>query len=212
MRLCLADQLTIRRLGEASLALAGDRWLECIAKPVGVEPYRAAGFVSCGAVTKFGGTVSSLPPPSAVTIRVARPDELASLWALDRHASGIGRDLRVVLGELAKLGSTYVHEGREGIEGFALHVRAGSTVHIGPIVSRNEAIACALARPALTIGAKISLHTSRPVDGALGRMLTAAGVEAVLDPAKRAVRTIRGPAPNEAPDAIVYALAGSAMG
>ena len=163
-------------------------------------------------MTKFSGTVSSLPPASAVTVRVARPDELATLWALDQHASGIDRDRRVVLGELAKLGPTFVHEGLDGIDGFALHVRAGSTVHIGPIVSRNEAIACALARPALTIGAKISLHTPRPVDGALGCMLTAAGVEAVLDPAKRAVRMIRGPAPSEVPGAIVYALAGSAMG
>ena len=117
-----------------------------------------------------------------------------------------------MLGELAQLGPTYVHEGAGGIDGFAIHVKAGSTVHIGPIIAPDDTIACALARPALTIGVKISMHTPRALNEPLAAMLTTVGVEAVLDPAGRTVRMIRGVSPCEVPGAIVYALAGSAMG
>ena len=204
--------LTIRRLCEALLEQAGSRRLECIAKPAGLRPYEAVGFVRYAAITKLYGIVSATPPVSDVAVRLARPDELPALSMLDEYASGVGRDRRVLLAELAKLGPVYVQDGPAGVDGFAIHVQAGSVVHVGPVIAPDDNGAYALIRPALAVDVNLSIHTPRPIDAPLARMLLQAGLRASTDPDKQAVHMVRGAPPVEVPGALVYALMGSAMG
>ena len=147
-----------------------------------------------------------------MSIRLARSHELPLLWALDRRASGCDRDRQVVLTALAQLGCVYVHESSGAIDGFAIHSQAGSIRHAGPIVAPTDEIACALVRPALVVGTKVCVHTPRPLDEPMPRMLIDAGVVVDLNPAKRMLHMVRGAQAIEVPGATVHALAGGAMG
>ena len=158
------------------------------------------------------GTVRSIPPASSIRVRLARPEELPTLWAFDRRASGCDRDRHLVLAALAELGCVYAHESEDGIDGFAIHSQAGSILHVGPVIAPTDEIACALAHPALEIGVEVCVHMPRPLDTPLPRMLKDAGVTVLPDLAKRMTHMVRGAPAAEVPGATCYALAGAAMG
>ena len=178
--------------------------LELLAFPDGQHLYVSEDFAPCGEVVKLSGVVNSVRPIPNGSVRLAGDDDLPAIWGLDWRASGSDRDRHQLLAALAELGHIYVHEGLTGgIDGFALHVHAGSTISIGPLVAPDDKVAYALVDPALQLGARLRVQTPRGFADPFVRSLFQCGLSAA---AARSIRMVRGAPPAETPGAVVYAL------
>lgn len=131
------------RLMAALLADAAGRRVILNSTLEGEALYTRLGFRSYGAVTQHQTVLASAPPVDpAVPVRLARPEDLCAIKAIDEVGSGMDR--KRLLDALFGIADTVVVERGEEITGYGCVRRWGRGVVIGPVIARDQADARAI--------------------------------------------------------------------
>jgi GNAT superfamily N-acetyltransferase len=196
-RLLVTEML--RQTGERTVLLNSTR--------EGYRLYEALGFVPCGQVNQHQAVLEASPSaPQCNGIRPFQLDDMAAVRALDRRASGMGRDR--LLDALFAVGNVVVVERVSQVQGYACVRPSGRGVVIGPVIAPDGEDAKAL----------IATLASRHVNGfvridvteasGLSPWLAGIGLPRVDYVASMA----RGTPPAQATGATLFALANQSLG
>jgi len=96
------------------------------------------------------GVRGAVPPPAGISIRPARPADLAAIAACDRRCTGFSR--AGVVADLVTRAAALAHVAERGdgsLAGFALGRDGARTPHVGPVCAEDEAIGLALLSAAM---------------------------------------------------------------
>ena len=173
----------------------------------GYRLYERLGFVPCGQVNQHQAVLEASPPePQHNGIRPFQREDIAAVRALDRRASGMGRNR--LLDALFAVGSVVVIERGREVRGYACVRRWGRGVVIGPVIAPDLDDAKAL----------ITTLAARHVDNfvridvteasGLSPWLTGIGLPRV----DHVVAMARGAPPAQAGGATLFALANQSLG
>ncbi|WP_158968875.1 GNAT family N-acetyltransferase [Chachezhania sediminis] len=188
-----------RRLMEAALTLAGDRDLQLTATAEGRPLYEKLGFVAVGQVLQCQGHVQTIPVAPHVALRPATADDLDTICAMDRDATG--SDRRGLLAELLANDRVLIGE-----TGFGAVRTFGKGRLIGPVVAADRSTALALIATFAEPGQFLRIDVTDDAD--LAPVLSGAGLT-VLPPEVAMVRGASAPVPERFRR---YALVSQALG
>lgn len=176
-----------------ALAHAGARTVGLDGVPAQQGNYARSGFLRAGGTTRWQGRLAGR---ADARVRVAMPDDLPALVALDRDAVGHGR-FAFLTAWLSPTPArrTLVMEGSDGIAGFATIRLCRSGAKLGPVIAPDPGSGLALIRAAATEIDEDALSIDVPDGGPLGPALAAEG----FTPGFSTARMYRGPAPRRGP-------------
>lgn len=172
----LATSLLERCVAEIS---ASGRTAGLDATPAGRPVYVRLGFEDCLDLSRWRRPAVASPaaasPPAGVRILPIEAEHWPAIGRLDRRA--FGADRRFLLAALAPRSIAFaaVAEERGRLRGFVLGRDGRTATHLGPLVADDEAVAVALARPALErLGSAVSIDVADRFSG-FGRWLGESG-------------------------------------
>ena len=134
-----------RELMNLILEELGERCTLLIATPAGQPLYERLGFVATGAIHQHQGTMTAVAPLALAAgerIRLAEPDDIATIIDLANRATGMSRD--AVLKQLIPMAEIVVLERNGELAGFSIMRRFGRGHAIGPVVAPDSVHAKAL--------------------------------------------------------------------
>ena len=195
------------RLMAALLADAAGRTIILNSTREGEALYTRLGFTPYGAVNQHQAVLKAAPTIDiSVSLRAAKPDDRAALYALDHAASGMER--AALLDAICAIADVLVVERDGRITGYACARRWGRGVVIGPVVAQDTADTQALIA---TLGAQHVGHFVRidvTVASGLSPWLETIGLPRVDQVASMSL----GRTPQSLPGATLYALSNQSFG
>jgi predicted N-acetyltransferase YhbS len=173
----------------------------------GYRLYERLGFVPYGQINQHQAVLAARPPePKCDGIRPFQPEDLPAIRALDRRASGMGRDR--LLDALVAVGTVVVIERASNVKAYACVRRSGRGVVIGPVIAPDaedaKALIAALAAPHVNSFVRIDVTEA----SGLSPWLAEIGLPRVDD----VVSMVLGAPPAQAAGATRFAVANQSLG
>jgi GNAT superfamily N-acetyltransferase len=169
--------------------------------------YEALGFVPYGQVNQHQAVLETRPPePLRNGIRPFQIDDVAAIRALDRCASGMGRER--LLDALFAVGSVVVIERARELKGYACVRRSGRGVVIGPVIAPDVEDAKALTATLSAQHVNSFVRIDVTEASGLSPWLAKIGLPCV----DHVVSMARGAPPAQAAGATLFALANQSLG
>ena len=173
----------------------------------GYRLYETLGFVPYGQINQHQAVLEVCPPkPQRSDVRPFQLDDMTAIRALDRRASGMGRDR--LLDALFAVGTVVVIERASEVSGYACVRRSGRGVVIGPVIAANAEDAKALIA---TLAAQ-RLNGFVRIDVTEASGLSPWLAEIGLPRVDSVVSMARGTPPAQAADATLFAVANQSLG
>lgn len=173
----------------------------------GYRLYERFGFVPYGQVNQHQAALTARPPePLWNGIRPFHLEDISTIRALDRRASGMSRDR--LLDALFAVGTVVVIERARDVKGYACVRRSGRGVVIGPVVAPDAEDAKALIATLAAQHVNSFVRIDVTEASGLSPWLATIGIPRVDE----VVSMARGASPAQAAGATLFALANQSLG